>query len=122
LNGQIVDPAFTGPCPTIPSASQTALRSWMTSNGITANEWSVQGTGWPPFQMDAFAHNIGWNRQSCIQNIVADLKADGRTFSMFGYDEFPFGYSTPVISGAIGGSDFTNVVFSGGTATFTTNI
>jgi hypothetical protein len=118
LGTNIFDPINAGPCESFPTTADSQLRAFMTANGIKSSEGEMQYLGWPPWRMSSFINNTGWNRQACVQAHLADIKADGRMFSLFSFDEIPVGFSTPVINGSIGGPNWTNVSFSGGVATF----
>jgi hypothetical protein len=119
-------------CPVFPDATNIYMRSWAdawktkygtpVSFEMDISNWTFGTNGY--LNMYAFAYNIGYNRQTCIQAALANIKTDARTFGLFGFDEVSaaVGGSFPNVNPAVGSANFTNIVVAGGAGAATANV
>jgi hypothetical protein len=118
-------------CPLSPlPTADTNIRTW--ADGFAATygvpmsfETDISILGYPPQTGPSVLYQkLGYDRQACVTNYIANQKADGRYHFLFGVDEmnvYMFG-NTPNYNNLIGGANFSNIAVSGGTGTFTGSI
>jgi len=121
----IVDPVHSSGCPSIPFQSDIWVRqwadAWKAKYGTPISfEYDISAFDFGPNGPYAFIHNVGYDRQTCVKNYVANVKADGRVYHFFGFDEVnaAIGGGMPILNGAVGSANFTNITVLSGVGTF----
>jgi IPT/TIG domain len=120
----LTNPASTGPCTTWPDSTMLGASNFLATWNLYREYdmypiWYNLGNN--TVSLAAILSNTGFNRQTCLQSLLAYLTgSNGRTWRLFNDDEVTDYLGTflqPNLT--IGGANWTTTTTSGGNATFT---